>query len=129
MRRPRPAFDMVVRPRISGLPDDPRKLSPMRQNEDVLDAGNHPLVRAVLGDAAIDTSVHSSDEMLLHTETEHGWDAAVTSYFQRGIELARLHGQIIDCVLGGRRDLDILEFASGFGRMTRFLVHMHGSES
>lgn len=87
-----------------------------------------PLVRAVLRGVPINTTVSLRDEMLLHAEREQGWDAALCSYFQRGIDASRLHRHVLDRCFDGRRDIDVLEFAAGFGRVSRFLTLEHTPE-
>ncbi|HEX2121963.1 MAG TPA: class I SAM-dependent methyltransferase, partial [Thermoanaerobaculia bacterium] len=54
---------------------------------------------------------------------EHDRDAALSNYFQNGLEQFSL----VQHVAGWRaaRPKAMLDFASGYGRLTRFLVHQH----
>ncbi|HEY3055805.1 MAG TPA: class I SAM-dependent methyltransferase, partial [Thermoanaerobaculia bacterium] len=74
---------------------------------------------------AVDATIHPRDEMLLHDLKDHDWDFALTSYFLRGLETASVHSQLLAHFLDGRRDIDLLDFAAGFGRVTRFFAAHH----
>jgi SAM-dependent methyltransferase len=70
----------------------------------------------------LNRAIDERDDMLDFAITlfEHDRDRAVTNYFQNGIEQFRLVRHIASWRGPMRRMLD---FASGYGRLTRFLVH------
>ncbi len=74
---------------------------------------------------AIDLGIDDRDEMLAFLVRAHGGDRdrALCQYFQSGESIARCLGQILRWRFG---ELDrihgLLDFASGYGRVTRFLV-------
>jgi len=86
-----------------------------------------PLVRRVLAGVPVATAIARRDEMLLAVLREHDWDFAVTSYFERGLQAWRAHQQIVRLFLPHDREIDVLDFAAGFGRATRFLAMEHGA--
>lgn len=70
----------------------------------------------------LNRAIDERDDMLDFAITlfEHDRDRALTNYFQNGIEQFRLVRHIASWRGPMRRMLD---FASGYGRLTRFLVH------
>jgi len=71
------------------------------------------------------TSVHPDDFMLrfflLH---HHGhWEGALFEYFRSGLGASRVIGGLLHHWFGpSLRELSVLDFASGFGRVTRWLM-------
>jgi SAM-dependent methyltransferase len=98
--------------------------------ERTVDVSAHPFVRRLLSDhargLAVDCTIHRDDEMLIEALREHDWDSAVSSYVQVGLQAFHSHRQIIDLFFEGGFHGQVLEFASGFGRVTRFLSAFHG---
>lgn len=106
---------------------DPRGLS---RHEAV----SHPLVRALLeemwdgprsGDRAPRLTIDPRDEMLVATrELAHGnREAALVAYLQAGLTAARTYGQLLGPLASRRaRPLRVLDFAAGWGRVSRFLA-------
>lgn len=90
----------------------------------------YPLLAAYLhlqtGDAAaIDTTIHPNDEMLFPGGDVDGQDPdnVRTLYFRNGFEMARTIEQIVRWRFGGfDRVASLMDFASGYGRLTRFLL-------
>jgi SAM-dependent methyltransferase len=90
----------------------------------------HPLVTALFADqlgdpAAVDAAVHGDDEMLAYLAGAHGddRDAGLVSYFTTGLSIARALAAVVRWRFGGWAALErALDFASGFGRVTRYLV-------
>jgi SAM-dependent methyltransferase len=97
----------------------------MGETLELIQAGENPLVRELLRGTAVDTTIHPRDEMLLHDLEDHDWDFALTSYFLRGLETMSVHSQLLAHFLDGGRDIDMLDFAAGFGRVTRFFAAYH----
>jgi SAM-dependent methyltransferase len=87
-------------------------------------------VRAVLAandlDAGeVDLAVHPEDEMLafLIAAAEGDRDQALATYFGSGLNIAAAFRQLLTAHFGGlARVGSLLDFASGYGRVTRFLV-------
>jgi SAM-dependent methyltransferase len=94
----------------------------MGETVSLIDGAENPLVRELLRATAVDATIHPRDEMLLHDLKDHDWDFALTSYFLRGLEAASMHSQLLAHFFDGRRDIDLLDFAAGFGRVTRFFA-------
>ena len=70
----------------------------------------------------IDTSIHPQDEMFFGESKNSG--LARAAYFKEGAEINATIQQLIDCKFGDRKkDIKFLDFACGYGRSTRFLVH------
>jgi SAM-dependent methyltransferase len=70
----------------------------------------------------IDTSIHPQDEMFFGESKDSG--LARAAYFKEGAEINATIQQLIDCKFGDRKkDIKFLDFACGYGRSTRFLVH------
>jgi SAM-dependent methyltransferase len=90
----------------------------------------HPRVSALLADLGIapgtvDLAVDERDEMLGFLVESHGGDRdrALFQYFQSGASIAGSLGQVLRWRFPapGRR-VKLLDFASGYGRVTRFLL-------
>lgn len=99
-----------------------------------------PGLRALLGELlgaapdAIDTGMHPACQMLGHSLAAHG-DAglAVSQYFAVALQqdacVRQLQARLFPDAHGApRRDLDLLDFACGYGRLLRLLVHRHPPE-
>lgn len=90
----------------------------------------HPLVENVLAATTRDPSrvaraVASADEMLSFGLATRGgdFDLAIADYFQSGARIVESLRQIVDWRFGGFDRLErYLDFASGWGRVTRFLT-------
>lgn len=88
-----------------------------------LDASSNAIVAAVLADQwrrQLDTVIDLRDEMLRPPESE-GWDAVLADYFLRGLGSFRAFDAVCRAFVG-KAAPRTLEFACGFGRVTRFLV-------
>ena len=96
----------------------------------LLVAERHPLVDALLARApgtlgGCDRAIHPHDEMLGHAlAVRHGdLDAALVDYFREGLQVALAVRQVAQWRWGGLPEVkSLLDFASGCGRVTRFLV-------
>jgi SAM-dependent methyltransferase len=93
-------------------------------------AEDNPLVRAVWRDAGlpagVDRAIHADDEMLafLAASRDGDRDRALADYFLSGFQVAETFRALLDWWFGGAaRAGSVLDFASGYGRVTRFLVH------
>jgi SAM-dependent methyltransferase len=90
---------------------------------------DHPLL-AALGlstgrFAGANLDVHAADEMLLHYWNLHGGDRAqaLVLYFDSGRRIWRSMSEILQWRFGRiGLDLRLLDFASGYGRVTRFAL-------
>jgi SAM-dependent methyltransferase len=87
-----------------------------------------PLVAALLNDlgvapGALDLAIDARDEMLgfLGDVFEGDRDRALFGYFRSGASIADSLGQVLRWRFGDR-PTRLLDFASGYGRVTRFLV-------
>src|SRR5436305_12946128 len=92
-------------------------------------AEENPLVRAVCRDAGfpagVDLAIHAGDEMLAFLAGTRGGDRdrALADYFLSGFQAAGVLRQLLDRWFGGAaRAGSVLDFASGYGRVTRFLA-------
>jgi SAM-dependent methyltransferase len=91
---------------------------------------HYPLLAAYLqlqtgNAAAIDTTIHPNDEMLFPGGDVDAQDPDNVRmlYFRNGFEMARTIEQIVRWRFGGfERVESLLDFASGYGRLTRFLL-------
>ena len=95
-----------------------------------------PLLPSGVPTEDLNTRIHPNDQMLLHSLRHHG-DAqvALSQYYNVAFQQFFVAQQIINRVFGSTgADLDILDFACGFGRMLRFqsLItppeHLYASE-
>jgi SAM-dependent methyltransferase len=93
-------------------------------------AESHPMVDAFLAPRLprwqeLNRAVDERDDMLDFAVKlfEHDRDAAVSNYFQNGYEQFELVRHIASWRAGQPKAM--LDFASGYGRLTRFLVHQH----
>jgi hypothetical protein len=90
----------------------------------------HPVVDLLLRDLEsvgppVDRSIDAGDEMLHFARVIHQGDedAALTAYFRDGLSVFSAIRQLAAWRPGGLGQLDgMLDFASGYGRVTRFLV-------
>jgi SAM-dependent methyltransferase len=87
-----------------------------------------PPVQALLGDLglppdAVGLAIDSRDEMLgfLVDTFEGDRDRALFAYFRSGASIADSLGQVLRWRFGDR-PIRVLDFASGYGRVTRFLL-------
>jgi len=97
-------------------------------------AAEHPLVRVLLGDTEaasprLRLEVDPRDEMFrVAREAAHGnRDQALVDYFRAGRSAARIFGRLLGPLRASKdggtdRPLRVLDFASGWGRVTRFLA-------
>jgi SAM-dependent methyltransferase len=86
-----------------------------------------PLVAALLEDlrADVDLAIDARDEMLgfLADAFEGDRERALFAYFRSGASIADSLGQVLRWRFGGMDRIGkVLDFASGYGRVTRFLV-------
>src|SRR5262249_4731824 len=95
-------------------------------------AATSPLVRALLDDLGIpaggvELAVDPGDEMLAFLVAQHAGDRerALYSYFQSGASIAGALAQVLRWRFGEPgRIVRLLDFASGYGRVTRFLLRL-----
>jgi SAM-dependent methyltransferase len=101
-----------------------------------LNAAASPLVRALLADlgvaaGSVDLAIDPADEMLGFLVRSHGGDRerARYAYFQSGASIAGAMAQVLRWRFGepGRTG-KLLDFASGYGRVTRFLLRLLPAE-
>ena len=86
---------------------------------------SHPAVDLLLRDQPVDRSIDAEDEMLLFARRMHEGDedAALAAYFRDGLSVVSAIRQLAAWHAGGLGKLgSMLDFASGYGRITRFLV-------
>ena len=88
-----------------------------------------PFVRAFLADRAIepgamDLAIDARDEMLgfLVQNLEGDRERALFGYFRSGLSVADTMLQVLRWRFGGLSGIRVLDFASGYGRVTRFLL-------
>jgi SAM-dependent methyltransferase len=91
-------------------------------------AETSPYVRALLADqgiadGSIDLAIDARDEMLsfLVQSADGDRERALFAYFRSGLSIADSMAQILRWRFGDRLD-NLLDFASGYGRVTRFLL-------
>ncbi|MEA2601207.1 MAG: hypothetical protein QOF89_2199 [Acidobacteriota bacterium] len=97
----------------------------------------HPLVSALLADLGIapgtfDSAVDARDEMLGFLVQLYGGDRdqALFQYFRSGASIADSLGQVLRWRFPDPgRTVKLLDFASGYGRVTRFLLRQMPAES
>jgi SAM-dependent methyltransferase len=89
-----------------------------------------PLVSAYLAaqapDLAIDGTIHPNDEMLFPGGdfAAQSRDDTLALYYRNGFQMCHALEQIVEWRDGGFENVGaLLDFASGYGRLTRFLVH------
>lgn len=81
-------------------------------------------------------ALHPRDQMLTHSLAEHRHaDTALSQYFSIGLQQYRVLSRIIEQAFGdAAAEIDLLDFACGFGRLLRFLrcgspaMNLHASE-
>jgi 2-polyprenyl-3-methyl-5-hydroxy-6-metoxy-1,4-benzoquinol methylase len=90
----------------------------------------HPMVAALLRTRVprweqLNRAIDERDDMLDFAMQlfERDRDAALTNYFQNGLEQFNIVKHVASW--RGRPPRRMLDFASGYGRLTRFLVHQH----
>jgi 2-polyprenyl-3-methyl-5-hydroxy-6-metoxy-1,4-benzoquinol methylase len=77
-------------------------------------------------DLAIDGTIHPNDEMLFPGGdfAAQSRDDTLALYYRNGFQMCRALEQIVEWRFGGFGNVGaLLDFASGYGRLTRFLVH------
>ena len=88
-----------------------------------------PLISALLSPEfnfhrEIDLTIHPADEMLRYQTAlfDGDRDRGLAGYLESGRWAARMTEQIVDWRFGGFGDVEMLDFASGYGRVTRHLL-------
>lgn len=83
-----------------------------------------PYLPAGVSAQDLSTEIHAGCQML-EFSLRHHQDAAlsVSQYFGVALQQYQTVRQIIDCVFGRQQELTMLDFACGYGRLLRFLVH------
>ncbi len=88
-----------------------------------------PLISALLSpelgfSPEIDLTIHPADEMLRYQAAlfDGDRDRGLAGYLESGRWAARMTEQIVDWRFGDFGDLEMLDFASGYGRVTRHLL-------
>jgi len=91
---------------------------------------SNPLVAAVCPApvlaAGTNLNIHAADEMLAFLEDSFGGDRdqALAVYFGSGVQIWETFREILTWWFGNLDKVErLLDFASGYGRVTRFLVH------
>jgi len=94
---------------------------------------HHPMIEALLRPRVprweqLNLAIDERDDMLDFALElfEHDRDVALTNYFQNGLEQFEIVKHIASW--RGKPVRTMLDFASGYGRLTRFLVHEHLAE-
>ncbi len=85
-----------------------------------------PLLATTLGlIGPLNTNIHPNDQMFNFIASTRGNGAvAYSEYFTSGAQLLKILEQIVKWKFGSfERVGSLLDFASGYGRLTRFLVH------
>ncbi len=74
--------------------------------------------------ARFDTSIHPGDQMLLHSLRQHrNAGAAFSQYFNIALQQHAAARQLMRAAFGAEAsDIDVLDFACGYGRLLRFLA-------
>jgi len=75
---------------------------------------------------AIDGTIHPNDEMLFPGGdfAAQSRDDTLALYYRNGFQMCHALEQVVEWRFGGFEDVGaLLDFASGYGRSTRFLVH------
>lgn len=87
----------------------------------MIEASESALVRALLRETGweVDTQISPLDTMYT-ASLPRGHEASLVEYFQRGIDSFHASASVASSLK--TREPRILEFAAGFGRLTRFLV-------
>jgi trans-aconitate methyltransferase len=87
----------------------------------MIDGAASPLVRAILPPQLRHANLLiADDDPMLWAGERRTFDERLVAYFQRGLEAARLVQAVAPSPSG-----PILDFASGWGRVTRFLIAAH----
>jgi SAM-dependent methyltransferase len=72
--------------------------------------------------APFEARIHPRDQMLLHSLREHrDAGAAFSQYFAIALQQYAAASEVMRAVFGDARDLRVLDFACGYGRLLRFL--------
>jgi SAM-dependent methyltransferase len=83
-------------------------------------AGHCPDLEADL----LDTVIHPDCQMLAHSLRAHGdADTAVSQYFAVALQQYRVVRQLLGQLFGPSQQVEFLDFACGYGRLLRFLIH------
>jgi SAM-dependent methyltransferase len=92
-------------------------------------AETSPYVQTLLADqeiaaGTVDLAVDARDEMLSFLIQIHDGDRerALFTYFRTGLSIADSMTQVVRWRCGGLDQISLLDFASGYGRVTRFLL-------
>ncbi|NBB69995.1 MAG: methyltransferase domain-containing protein [Alphaproteobacteria bacterium] len=73
---------------------------------------------------ALDTGIHPECQMLAHSLRAHGdADRALSQYFAVALQQYQVVRQLTERLFERPADIDFLDFACGYGRLLRFLVH------
>jgi SAM-dependent methyltransferase len=79
----------------------------------------------------VNSLIHKDDEMFVFTlgKKQSDRDLSASDYFETGKRIADSVGQLVRWKFGGFQNVNrFLDFASGYGRVTRFLVQEIGPE-
>jgi SAM-dependent methyltransferase len=73
----------------------------------------------------LNTNIHPADQMFnFITSTRGSGSVAQSEYFTSGVQLLKVLEQLVQWKFGSFDNVgSLLDFASGYGRLTRFLVH------
>jgi SAM-dependent methyltransferase len=93
---------------------------------DATDHAVRTLLQNALGlTAPLNTNIHENDQMFSYSASARGnTSTARSEYFTSGAQLLKVLEQIVAWKFGSLEKVSsFLDFASGYGRLTRFLVH------
>jgi len=92
-----------------------------------------PLLKTFLrlrvpGADSLDLGIHPEDEMLHYLiDLYNGdWDRAAVAYVESGLQVHQMTSRFLEWRFGGTTEVEFLDFASGYGRVTRHLLRALG---
>lgn len=122
-------YPAVMPPEMPETPETP-------ETPEMAAAATSPLIHSLLADlgveaGGVDLAIAPADEMLGFLVRSQGGDRerALYAYFQSGASIAAAMAQVLRWRFGDpRRTGRLLDFASGYGRVTRFLLRLLPAE-
>lgn len=74
----------------------------------------------------LDLGIHPDDEMLHYLINLYNgdWDRAAVAYVESGLQVQQMACRFLEWRFGRAKDVEFLDFASGYGRVTRHLLRM-----
>ena len=99
------------------------------RNSGILRVRQTPLIKVLLQPMFgfppdLDLAIHHSDEMFHYLTAlyDGDWDKGLAAYFYSGLQAFTMTDQIVSWRFGGFQSIEMLDFASGYGRVTRHLI-------